>query len=211
MHRRVLRLSAPLLCLSGALFAASHRNGPLLLEDQTANLNDFYIFRSYETGKSDRLVMSMSAQGFQNPDNGPSYYKFSDSVLYRFSINNSRGLDGNPDINIDFTFQTTLRENNTFLSYLGPITSIDSPGILLYQTYSVVVRNMKTGQTDHFTTDKNGHCEVCHGACVKQSLPKVGLTTGELRGASLQQYLTTLDMLGLPGELTLGWVMRLPV
>jgi rubrerythrin len=61
------------------------------------------------------------------------------------------------------------------------------------------------------TTDKNGHCEVCHGACVKQSLPKVGLTTGELRGASLQQYLTTLDMLGLPGELTLGWVMRLPV
>ena len=157
MHRRVLRLSAPLLCLSGALFAASHRNGPLLLEDQTANLNDFYIFRSYETGKSDRLVMSMSAQGFQNPDNGPSYYKFSDSVLYRFSINNSRGLDGNPDINIDFTFQTTLRENNTFLSYLGPITSIDSAGILLYQTYSVVVRNMKTGQTDYFTTDKNGH------------------------------------------------------
>ena len=157
MHRRVLRLSAPLLCLSGALFAASHRNGPLLLEDQTANLNDFYIFRSYETGKSDRLVMSMSAQGFQNPDNGPSYYKFSDSVLYRFSINNSRGLDGNPDINIDFTFQTTLRENNTFLSYLGPITSIDNAGILLYQTYSVVVRNMKTGQTDYFTTDKNGH------------------------------------------------------
>ena len=157
MHRRVLRLSAPLLCLSGAVFAASHRNGPLLLEDQTANLNDFYIFRSYETGKSDRLVMSMSAQGFQNPDNGPSYYKFSDSVLYRFSINNSRGLDGNPDINIDFTFQTTLRENNTFLSYLGPITSIDNAGILLYQTYSVVVRNMKTGQTDYFTTDKNGH------------------------------------------------------
>src|ERR1035441_8071091 len=78
----------------GAAFAASHRNGPLLLEDQTANLNVFYAFRSYETGKSDRLVMSMSVQGFQNPDNGPSYYKFSPSVLYRFNINNSRGLDG---------------------------------------------------------------------------------------------------------------------
>ena len=81
--------------------------------------------------------MSMSVQGFQNPDNGPSYYKFSDSVLYRFNINNARGLDGNPDIEIDFVFQTTLRNNNTFLSYLGPITSIDSPGILMYQTYSV--------------------------------------------------------------------------
>src|ERR1700692_3351295 len=104
-----------------ATFAASHRNGPLLLEDQTANLNDFYIFRSYETGKSDRLVMSMSAQGFQNPDNGPSYYKFSPSVLYRFNINNSRGLDGNQDLLIDFQFKTTLRSNNTFLSYFGVI------------------------------------------------------------------------------------------
>lgn len=41
--------AAMLLCVSA--FAASHRNGPLLLEDQTANLNDFYLFRSYETGK----------------------------------------------------------------------------------------------------------------------------------------------------------------
>jgi rubrerythrin len=59
--------------------------------------------------------------------------------------------------------------------------------------------------------DKNGHCEVCHGSCMKASLPGVGLTTSELRGASLRQYLTTLDMLGLPGEMTLEWVTRLPV
>ena|SRR5258708_4813062 len=59
--------------------------------------------------------------------------------------------------------------------------------------------------------DKNGHCEVCHGNCMKASLLGVGLTTSELRGASLQQYLTTLDMLGLPGEMTLEWVTRLPV
>src|SRR4249919_3661070 len=106
-----------------ATLAASHRNGPLLLEDQTANLNDFYIFRSWENGRTDRVVMSMSAQGFQNPDNGPSYYKFSDSVLYRFNINNSRGLDGNPDMQIDVRFNTTLLPNQTFLSYFGVIDS----------------------------------------------------------------------------------------
>jgi hypothetical protein len=99
----------------------------------------------------------MSAQGFQNPDNGPSYYKFSDSVLYRFNINNSRGLDGNPDITVDFLFTTTLRQNNTFLSYLGVINSIDSTGILLYQTYSVTVTDLHTSTTQVFTTDKNGH------------------------------------------------------
>jgi len=138
-------------------FAASHRNGPLLLEDQTANLNDFYIFRSWETGRSDRVVMSMSAQGFQNPSNGPSYYKFSDSVLYRFNINNSRGLDGNPDLSIEFIFKTTLRENPTFLSYFGVIDSIDSPGILLYQTYSVLIRDLRKGTQVVYDRDKNGH------------------------------------------------------
>lgn len=59
--------------------------------------------------------------------------------------------------------------------------------------------------------DKDGHCELCCGSCVKPSLPGVGLTTAELRGASLQQYLRVLDMLGLPGEMTLKWVTQLPV
>jgi fatty aldehyde decarbonylase len=58
---------------------------------------------------------------------------------------------------------------------------------------------------------KDGHCEVCHDNCVKPSLPEVSLSAAQLRGASLQQYLKTLDMLGLPGEVTLAWVAQLPV
>ena len=157
MIQRMCRVASVALVLVASGFSASHRNGPLLLEDQTANLNDFYIFRSSETGRTDRVVMSMSAQGFQNPGNGPSYYKFSDSVLYRFNVNNSRGLDGAPDIQLDFVFKTTLRENPTFLSYFGVIDSIDSPGILLYQTYTVVVRDLKKGTAVFYDKDKNGH------------------------------------------------------
>jgi hypothetical protein len=152
--RRTATLAA-LTCAS--MFAASHRNGPLLLEDQTANLNDLYVFRSYEQGRSDRLVMSMSVQGFQNPDNGPSYYKFSDSALYRFKINNARGLDGNPDLVVDFEFKTTLRPNPTFVSYFGVLKGIDDPGIFLYQTYVVAVRNVTTGTTTFYDHDVNGH------------------------------------------------------
>lgn len=58
---------------------------------------------------------------------------------------------------------------------------------------------------------RHGQCDLCHGSCVKPSLFEVGLTTAELRGASLQQYLKTLDMLGLPGDVTLQWVAQLPV
>jgi hypothetical protein len=58
---------------------------------------------------------------------------------------------------------------------------------------------------------KDGHCEVCQHSCVKPSLPEVSLSAAQLRGASLQQYLKTLDMLGTPGEVTLAWVAQLPV
>src|SRR2546428_8034755 len=58
---------------------------------------------------------------------------------------------------------------------------------------------------------KDGHCEVCHSSCVKPSLSEVSLSAAELRGASLQQYLKNLDLLGLPGDVTLTWVTQLPV
>src|ERR1700730_8995386 len=120
MRTSIFQLAAGALLVVSGAFAASHRNGPLLLEDQTANLNDFYIFRSWEEGHTNSVVMSMSAQGFQNPDNGPSYYKFSNSVLYRFNVNNSRGLDGNPDMQIDFVFIDKIAEGAPFVSYFGP-------------------------------------------------------------------------------------------
>jgi fatty aldehyde decarbonylase len=58
---------------------------------------------------------------------------------------------------------------------------------------------------------QDGHCEVCHASCVKPALFEVRLSAAELRGASLHQYLKTLDMLGIPGEVTLRWVAQLPV
>jgi fatty aldehyde decarbonylase len=58
---------------------------------------------------------------------------------------------------------------------------------------------------------KDGHCEVCQTACVKPLLFDVSLSAAQLRGASLQQYLKTLDALGLPGEVTLTWITQLPV
>lgn len=59
--------------------------------------------------------------------------------------------------------------------------------------------------------DPGGHCGLCKGSCVKQSLPRVGLGLSEIRGASLRRYLQTLDEIGVPGESSLAWVAQLPV
>jgi rubrerythrin len=56
-----------------------------------------------------------------------------------------------------------------------------------------------------------GPCDVCVSACVKPALFDISLSAAQLRGASLQQYLKTLDALGLPGEVTLTWIAQLPV
>lgn len=59
--------------------------------------------------------------------------------------------------------------------------------------------------------DGRGHCGLCQGTCVKESLPSIGLNIADLRGRALRHYLSTLDRLGLPGELTLQWVAQLPL
>lgn len=58
--------------------------------------------------------------------------------------------------------------------------------------------------------DPSGHCELCHGECVKGSLPEVGLSAPVLRGKALNYYLRVLDRLGIPGEQSLAWVANLP-
>jgi len=59
--------------------------------------------------------------------------------------------------------------------------------------------------------DPGGHCGLCQGSCVKQSLPDAGISLSDIRGASLQRYLKTLDEIGVPGEASLVWVAQLPV
>jgi len=59
--------------------------------------------------------------------------------------------------------------------------------------------------------DTRGHCGLCQGNCVKPSLPAAGVNLSEIRGASLQRYLKTLDEIGVPGEASLAWVAKLPV
>jgi fatty aldehyde decarbonylase len=59
--------------------------------------------------------------------------------------------------------------------------------------------------------DHAGHCGLCETECVKPRLASVCVNLSEIRGASLQRYLKTLDQIGVPGQLSLGWVARLPV
>src|SRR5690242_7630006 len=88
--------------------AASHREAPLIALDPTADITDFFFFRSYEPGKSDRAALIMNVIPAEEPSAGPYYYNFDPNVRYSFSIDND--ADGEAeDVVFEVTFKNEIR------------------------------------------------------------------------------------------------------
>lgn len=130
------------------VLAASHREAPLIANDPTADITDFYFFRSWQD--PDNAILIMNVIPTQEPGSGPNYFNFADDVLYEIHIdNNKNNIAGN--IVYQIRFKTEIRQpGNVFpLSYvaLPPITALDgngSEGLLLRQSYTV--REVRYGQ-----------------------------------------------------------------
>lgn len=60
------------------------------------------------------------------------------------------------------------------------------------------------------TTDLRGHCGVCNGDCMKNSLHHIGLNIITLRGNAMALYANALDNIGIPGEKSTVWLAQLP-
>jgi len=127
--------------------AASHREAPLISLDPTADISDFFMFRSYEAGQEDKVVLIMDVIPGEEPSSGPNYWNFDPSVLYTFSIDNDTDGDAD-DVRFEIRFKNEFRGNikdlGLFLSYVAipPITALDgagSEGLGLRQTYTVTM------------------------------------------------------------------------
>ena len=134
--------------------AASHREAPLISMDPTADITDFFMFRSYEAGMDDKIVLIMDVNPLEEPSAGPNYYNFDPTVLYTINIDNN--MDGEADdVRFEFEFKTEFRgvvkDLRLFLDYVaipGPITALDGPGsegLGLRQTYKVTM--IKNGRS----------------------------------------------------------------
>ena len=127
--------------------AASHREAPLISLDPTADITDFFMFRSYEAGKDDKVVLIMDVIPGEEPSSGPNYWNFDPSVLYTFSIDNDKDGDADDvrfEIRFKNQFRGTIKDLGLFLSYVAipPITALDGPGsegLGLRQTYTVTM------------------------------------------------------------------------
>ncbi len=135
---------ATILLGSGSALGASHREAPLISLDPAADITDYFMFRSYEPGQSDKVDLIMDTTS-EEPSSGPNYWNFDPSVLYRFNIDNNGDGVAN-DVQFEFRFQNEFRGTSKDLKLFlpdvavpGPITTLDSPGLGLRQKYTVTM------------------------------------------------------------------------
>jgi hypothetical protein len=122
--------------------ASSHREAPLISGDPQADTTDVYAFMSPDA--PDQVTIIASWHPFENPQGGPNFYKFGDSVAYELKIDNNG--DALEDITYHFRFGSQVRNPNTFLYNTGPITTgLDDPNRNFVQLYTM--SRIEAGQT----------------------------------------------------------------
>jgi uncharacterized protein DUF4331 len=112
MNRRVvagLFALAALIGLAAAPAAASsHREAPLITEMPKVDGTDFYMFNSYEAGRSGYVTLVANYVPLQDPYGGPNYFTLDPDALYRIHVDNTG--DGVEDLTFQFRVTPTLRD-----------------------------------------------------------------------------------------------------
>lgn len=142
-------------------FGASHREAPLIALDPAADNTDTYAFRSWED--PDKVVFILNTIPGQDPGDGPNYFAFDDTVLYRIHLDNNKDGEAE-DIVYEVKFSTETRPALGSLNFPLPfvgnpkigtvpalqgITALDGPGsegLTRRQTYTVTEVHGKKGK-----------------------------------------------------------------
>src|ERR1700761_5633409 len=88
-----------------AAFASSHREAPFITTRPKVDGTDFYMFNSYEAGRTGYVTLIANYQPFENPQGGPNYYTMDPNALYEIHVDNTGS--GSEAMTFQFRFTTT--------------------------------------------------------------------------------------------------------
>jgi hypothetical protein len=164
----VAALSVPMLA-----FASSHREAPNISRLPTVDGTDFYMFNSYESGRSAYVTLIANYIPLQDPYGGPNYFALDPAALYEIEIDNNG--DAKEDLTFQFRFTNTLANNNTGIALavgppnaatnvpvplknVGPITASSSANLNFNETYTLtlVTGDRRTGVATPITNAATG-------------------------------------------------------
>jgi hypothetical protein len=133
--------------------ASSHREAPYITGAPKVDGTDFYMFRSYESGRQDYVTLLANYIPFQDPQGGPNFNQFDQNALYEVHIDNNG--DAKEDITFQFRFRNTFKPGplpigdkqvEAALINLGPITGVDPAVLKVRESYTIdMVRGDRRG------------------------------------------------------------------
>jgi hypothetical protein len=105
------------------VFAASHREAPIVALDRAADITDYYSFVSYEDPT--KVVFIMNVDPLLEPSNGPNYFPFDPSILYAIHVDNN--YDAVENVSFEFRFTTKINAPGLFTGFAGAGNGINAP------------------------------------------------------------------------------------
>jgi hypothetical protein len=153
---RAILASAAIVTAGGGAtaFASSHREAPGITLAPKLDGTDFYMFRSYEKGRSNFVTLIANYQPFQDPRGGPNYFAMDPDGVYDIDIDNVG--DAQVHLIYRFTFHNRIRGlsvavggDKTAIPLIndGPI-GVDRPlrNLNVLETYNVTLIKLEGGK-----------------------------------------------------------------
>ena len=156
MHHKTFRTTSVMSALllaslsAGLAQASSHREAPFITTSPKVDGTDFYMFRSYEPGRSDYVTLIANYQPLQSPYGGPNYFAMDPNALYEIHVDNNG--DAKEDLTFQFRFTNTLANagngvtlpiggKNVAISLVqaGQVANVKDPSLNLAETYTMTV------------------------------------------------------------------------
>ncbi|HEY1725865.1 MAG TPA: DUF4331 domain-containing protein [Steroidobacteraceae bacterium] len=203
-------LAGTLACVvAAAALASSHREAPFISTRPKVDGTDFYMFNSYEPGRTGYVTLIASYQPFENPQGGPNYYTMDPSALYEILIDNNG--DGKEELTFQFRFTTV---NNGLavmaggksipvpLVNIGPVTSSNMSAQNVAETYTVtVVRGDRRSGTAAQVTDATSG-----GTSFTKPLDNIGVKSIADYASYAASFIHTITVPGCnqPGRVFVG-------
>jgi hypothetical protein len=198
------------LALVGGAQASSHREAPFITTVPKVDATDFYMFRSYETGRADHVTLIANYQPLQDAYGGPNYFALDPNALYEIHIDQDG--DAKEDLSFQFRFRNTLNQGgialpiggkmlNIPLIQAGSVTDINSPALQYRQTYEVsVVRGDRRGGRPALATNAGG------GTSFDKPVDNIGVKTIPDYAAYAAKHVHTINLPGcqLPARVFVG-------
>jgi hypothetical protein len=151
--------------LAPAAMASSHREAPFITKHPKIDATDFYMFRSYQEGRSAYTTLIANYVPLQDAYGGPNYFMMDPEALYEIHVDNN--ADAVEDITFQFRFKNTNK--NTTLKVGGKdvaiplvinggaIADVNAPGANVRETFTVnVVRGNRRGPKRDLVTNVSG-------------------------------------------------------